>query len=1110
MRHVQPMANASNATPIAGGSGADRPVATIVIPAWNAWEHTERCLQSLRPTLGRQDQVVVVDNGSTDGTRDSLKTYGWLEVVANDENQGFARGCNQGAAKARGGVVVFLNSDTVVPSGWLDELLAPFETPDVGAVGPCSDNVSGRQKVMPVPDPREDPDAFAAFAEGWRASHGGETSEARRLVGFCLAVRTSSFHAVGGFDERFEIGGFEDDDLCRRLHEIDLRLLIAHGSFVHHSCHASFEANDIDWRVTQLENQVRFEKKWGPEAQRRPVLLTACLIVKNEEQMLAACLESVRDAVDEIVVYDTGSNDRTMQIAREAGATVVEGEWEDSFAAARNAALRHATGEWVLSIDADERLQTHPDVLRAQLADPHSELEAYLVAIENLHGPGNPRSVHTAIRMFRRRATTWRHRLHEQIVAADDPARHLRTAYLSGARLIHHGYIAEIFDNRNKADRNLELARAALDDGEVGRSYALMNLGRALESAGHSEEAVARLSEAADSAADTITRRLAVSNLVYILGRIGRFEEALSRLKELRRLSRSQVAADIAEGRTRLAMGETEEGLALLARIPSRGRDDDGMEYGPHVVAAIRGEALASLGRYGEAADVVLSAVRSDGVLEADVGELVHWLLQAERSPAEITAALGAEDLVPMLGRVLRQAPPLADVLLDGAWAKFPDRLEPLAAAASVAPRLPLARALVWSARLRQRGLTASCPVVAICADAGIDPVVRVRAAAALYGSFHDLRAVDMARAALRALDPTTRLASEEEIGRLAPTLLSALTGAAGPTQGVATATRSIATEPLAPGTPPPSAGSTTSRGPTGKDQARMLHAAADHQARGPEHRRSLRRDQRRSRCGPPAGRGAPRRWGSDIDDLLPPRRPGSWVGVVTSRILGLPLRGEPARGAPGPDDRLRPRLGSWPVPGSLHDRAVGVGSAGTIAGNGRRGTHGARGVDSHRIGMRERLLGVRRAGPLRPRPGRWAPVSAGSHCTGPAGRRRVRVRCRLRQRIHPAEPAGSGRGLRLCVLATGRPPSRHGGQSRRPVPPGARSARRLGPGTSRCGDLSLRSLVCHRAEPLSGVRRLLSLAAPGRWWPRGRGQSDVMGNLHGCHGVPGVPGVPD
>ena len=269
-------------------------------------------------------------------------------------------------------------------------------------------------------------------------------------------------------------------------------------------------------------------QKWGADALRRPVLITACLIVKNEEQMLGACLESVRDAVDEIVVYDTGSNDRTVQIAREAGATVVEGEWEDSFAVARNAALLHATGEWVLSIDADERLQTHPDVLRAQLAEPDSDVEAYLVAIENLHGPGNPRSVHTAIRMFRRRSATWRHRLHEQVVAADDPSRRLRTAYLSGARLIHHGYIAEVFDDRNKADRNLELARAALEDEEVDRSYALMNLGRALESAGQSEEAVGRLSEAADSAADTITRRLAVTNLVYILGRIGRFEEALS------------------------------------------------------------------------------------------------------------------------------------------------------------------------------------------------------------------------------------------------------------------------------------------------------------------------------------------------------------------------------------------------------------------------------------------------------------------------------------------------------------------------------------------------------------------------------------------------------
>jgi GT2 family glycosyltransferase/tetratricopeptide (TPR) repeat protein len=771
------MDGVSQATARARGPEVDRLVASIVIPAWNAWDHTRRCLQSLGSTLGPSDQVVVVDNGSTDGTRDSLVAYPWVEVVANSENRGFAGGCNDGAAKARGDVVVFLNSDTIVPAGWLDELLAPFDRNDVGAVGPCSDNVSGRQKTLAVPDPDEDPRAFFEFAEEWRTLHGGRTSDAGRLTGFCLALRKVVFDEVGGFDERFEIGGFEDDDLCRRVRQRDLRLLIAHGSFVHHRAHASFDANDVDWRTTQEGNRVRFEEKWGLDTSHRPVMVSACLIVKDEEAMLSDCLESVRDVVDEIVVYDTGSSDGTLEIAREAGATVVEGEWADSFATARNAALGHATGEWVLSIDADERLRTDPSLFRAQLADPRSDVEAYLIAIENLHGPGNPRSVHTAIRVFRRCSATWRHRLHEQVVAVDDPRRRLRTAYLSGARLIHHGYIAEVFDDRHKVERNLELAQAALDDDELEHSYALMNVGRALESAGRSDEAIVCLSEAADMAADTITRRLTLTNLVYILGRLGRFDEALSRLGELRQLSRSQVAADIAEGRTRLAMGQTVEGLAILARVPNRARDDDGMEYGPHVVAAICGEALASLGRYGEAADVVLNAVRTAGVLEADLAELVRWLLRAGRSPAEITASLRVEDLVPMLGRVLRQPPPLADGLLEGAWARFPDRLEPLAAAARVAPALPLARALVWSARLRQRGLAPSCPLVVIGQNESIDPVVRVRAAAALHGSFGDSRALDAARTALGELDPEARRAAEEEVERLAPSLLPALAG---------------------------------------------------------------------------------------------------------------------------------------------------------------------------------------------------------------------------------------------------------------------------------------------------------------------------------------------
>jgi GT2 family glycosyltransferase len=747
--------------------------ATLVILAWNAWDHTRACLDSLRPTLRPGDQVVVVDNGSTDGTSEGLVGYPWVDVVRNEVNQGFARGCNQGAGAARCELIVFLNNDTIVHGGWLHELLTPFVDPEVGAVGPRSNNVSGDQLLRPEYS-ENDLAAMGEFSEAQRRARGGTTTESARLVGFCLALRAETFRSVGGFDEEYQIGGYEDDDLCMKLRTAGFRLLIAHGSFVHHAAHVTFDSNGMDWQHHQVENRRRFSEKWGVDHVPPLCLISVCLIVKDEEAMLPSCLESIADLADEIVVYDTGSTDRTIELARAVGARVIEGYWDESFARARNAALAHAHGEWVVSLDADETLLSDPSALRTLLSDRRSDVEAYLVAIENLHGAGNARSVHTAIRLFRRTSCTWKHRLHEQVVAANDAHRRLRIGYLSGARIIHRGYAAEIFDSRHKGERNLAIARAALDDDELSRPYALMNYGRALESAGHSIEAIDALREAAASAEEPITQRLAVKNLIYILGRLGRFDECLAQVEELRRISVNQIAADIAEGRMRIAMGEAEIGLSLLARVPPRGRDDDGMEYAAHMLAAMRGEALASLGRFGQAADVVLDAVRSDGVLEADLGELACWLDRANRSPGEIGQALDVDDLMPVLGRVLRQVPEVADAVLDGIWRRFPDRLEPLAAAGRLGPRLSVARALVWSSRLRSRGLAGACPLVAIVKNEELDPRVRILAGAAAYGSFGDRTVVNAVHQARRSLGFEGLKESTEEISRLAPGLLQA------------------------------------------------------------------------------------------------------------------------------------------------------------------------------------------------------------------------------------------------------------------------------------------------------------------------------------------------
>src|SRR4029453_16586622 len=96
-------------------------------------------------------------------------------------------------------------------------------------------------------------------------------------------------------------------------------------------------------------------------------LLSACLIVKDEEDSLGACLASLVGVADEIVVYDTGSTGGTVEVARAAGATVVEGEWHDDFGRARNAALEHCTGTWILHVDADETVAAEPDALRREL-----------------------------------------------------------------------------------------------------------------------------------------------------------------------------------------------------------------------------------------------------------------------------------------------------------------------------------------------------------------------------------------------------------------------------------------------------------------------------------------------------------------------------------------------------------------------------------------------------------------------------------------------------------------------------------------------------------------------------------------------------------------------
>src|SRR5205814_87754 len=140
-----------------------------------------------------------------------------------------------------------------------------------------------------------------------------------------------------------------------------------------------------------------------------------------EEANLSDCLHSARDLVGEVIVVDTGSTDRTREVAAALGAMVHDFPWVDDFAAARNEALRHATGDWIWWLDADDRVDEENRVrLRALFAGLGEENVGYVMKVRSVvHGGTDAARMLDQVRLFRNHPQIrWQHRIHEQILPA--------------------------------------------------------------------------------------------------------------------------------------------------------------------------------------------------------------------------------------------------------------------------------------------------------------------------------------------------------------------------------------------------------------------------------------------------------------------------------------------------------------------------------------------------------------------------------------------------------------------------------------------------------------------------------------------------------------------
>jgi GT2 family glycosyltransferase/glycosyltransferase involved in cell wall biosynthesis len=244
---------------------------SIVILTFNQLEYTKKCVESIRKHTPVPHEIIFVDNASKDGTIKWLKKLTQenpnFKLIENKKNLGFSKGCNQGITASSGEYILLLNNDILVTEGWLSGMLECINSsPDIGVVGPMTNNISGLQKVVNAD--YSDIDHLEGYAKAFREKNRYRRIPSRRIVGFCMLFRRELVEKIGLLDETFGSGNYEDDDFCLRASLEGYRNLIAGDVFIHHYGSRSFIGNKIDYSSSMAANRKKFSEKWnGLDAQ---------------------------------------------------------------------------------------------------------------------------------------------------------------------------------------------------------------------------------------------------------------------------------------------------------------------------------------------------------------------------------------------------------------------------------------------------------------------------------------------------------------------------------------------------------------------------------------------------------------------------------------------------------------------------------------------------------------------------------------------------------------------------------------------------------------------------------------------------------------------------
>jgi len=247
----------------------------IIVLTWNQKEVTKKFISSFFASTHVPCRLIIIDNGSTDGTQEFLSILAGndsvkVTVVLNSENKGFVEGMNQGIRLSEAPFVCLANNDLEFTRGWLEEIISVFEAnPRIGIVNPNSNNLGERP---------QDKEPTGVFADKLRREFKGVFVEMPFCIGFCMVIRRQVIEALGGLSPEFSPFFFEDTDYSLKALRAGFLVGMAKGAYVWHQEHASVNGLGEQKEAYFSASRKVFLKKWGR-------ILRIMFVVKSAQEI---------------------------------------------------------------------------------------------------------------------------------------------------------------------------------------------------------------------------------------------------------------------------------------------------------------------------------------------------------------------------------------------------------------------------------------------------------------------------------------------------------------------------------------------------------------------------------------------------------------------------------------------------------------------------------------------------------------------------------------------------------------------------------------------------------------------------------------------------------